>query len=159
MIGGIVLTIFALYTAQAVLIPLVLAVLLSFLLAPLCERIEHWRVPRVLAVVGVMLAVLTIMLGIAGTLFTGANSLLDNLPLYQRNAVAKIDRLDFSGSGLFDKFREAQQLAEDAQDQLVGAGDLPEEGDADFIGPDRPMVIGGDAATGGGARGGRSGRS
>ena len=34
----------ALYLAKGVLVPLTLAVLLSFLLSPVCDRLERWRV-------------------------------------------------------------------------------------------------------------------
>ena len=41
----------ALYLAKGVLVPLTLAVLLSFLLSPICDRLERWRVGRIPAVV------------------------------------------------------------------------------------------------------------
>ena len=48
------LVIATLYLAQAMLLPLALAVLFSFLLSPLVSRLEHWRVPRIPAVVAVV---------------------------------------------------------------------------------------------------------
>jgi predicted PurR-regulated permease PerM len=46
-LGGIVA---ALYFARDVLVPIALAVLLSFVLAPLVRRLQSWRFPRVIAV-------------------------------------------------------------------------------------------------------------
>src|SRR4029079_1977409 len=47
------LVIVTLYLAQAMLLPLALAILFSFLLAPLVSRLEHWGLPRIPAVVAV----------------------------------------------------------------------------------------------------------
>ena len=46
----IVTTVAALYFAQAVLIPMAIAVLLAFVLAPAVDWLERWRVGRIGAV-------------------------------------------------------------------------------------------------------------
>src|SRR6185436_10594147 len=53
--AGFVLVVACLYWAQIVLIPVALALLLTFMLAPVVSRLERWRVPRALAVVAVVL--------------------------------------------------------------------------------------------------------
>ena len=56
-----VVAIAALYFAKEVLLPLALAILLSFLLAPLVTRLEKWgsrRIPAVLVVVAVAFSAL-----------------------------------------------------------------------------------------------------
>ena len=53
----------ALYLAKGVLVPLTLAVLLSFLLSPLCDRLERWRFGRIPAVLVTALLAFT-MLGV-----------------------------------------------------------------------------------------------
>ena len=45
-VGGIVA---ALYFGREVLVPIALALLLSFVLAPLVRRLQAWRFPRVIA--------------------------------------------------------------------------------------------------------------
>ena len=62
--AGAVLVIVVLYWAQAVLVPIALAALLSFVLAPPVSWLERWlgRVPAVLTVVTLVFVVL----GIAG---------------------------------------------------------------------------------------------
>src|SRR3954468_16382231 len=47
---GVVIAVAALYFARDVLIPFALAMLLTFLLAPLVRRLERVRMPRVAAV-------------------------------------------------------------------------------------------------------------
>lgn len=58
---AVITAITALYVAKTILLPLAMAILLSFLLTPLADRLERWYVPRiaaVLAVVGISFAVL-----------------------------------------------------------------------------------------------------
>ena len=50
MLASIAIVVAALYLAKGVLVPLTLAVLLSFLLSPVCEWLERHRVPRIPAV-------------------------------------------------------------------------------------------------------------
>ncbi len=54
----------SLYFAREVLIPLALAVLLSFLLAPLVSRLERWKIPRVPAVLLVAAFTIAVLGGI-----------------------------------------------------------------------------------------------
>ena len=62
--AGIVLIVFVLYWAQAVLVPVALAVLIAFVLAPPVTWLERWlgRVPAVLIAVTLVF----IVLGLAG---------------------------------------------------------------------------------------------
>ena len=46
-VGGMVA---ALYFGREVLVPIALALLLSFVLAPLVRRLQSWRFPRIIAV-------------------------------------------------------------------------------------------------------------
>ena len=48
--ASVALVLAGLYLAQEVLVPLALAILLSFLLTPLVQMFERWRFPRGLAV-------------------------------------------------------------------------------------------------------------
>jgi predicted PurR-regulated permease PerM len=73
------LLIAALYVGRELLIPLALAGMLSFILAPLVRRLEHWSLPH-----GVSVAlVIAVLLGVlfAGTTFIGGQvtQLLDDL--------------------------------------------------------------------------------
>jgi hypothetical protein len=45
----------ALYFGREVFVPIALAILLSFVLAPLVRLLQRWRVPRALSVIGVAL--------------------------------------------------------------------------------------------------------
>lgn len=83
----------ALYFAKQILLPIALAVLLSFLLTPLANRIEQWRVPRIPAVI-LVVAVAFAVLGGLGWVVTGELVELSNeLPSHRRQIVEKIQAL------------------------------------------------------------------
>ena len=87
--AGCVLVIVVLYWAQAVLVPIALAVLLTFVLTPPVSWLERWlgHVPAVLAAVTLVF----IVLGLAGWgLARQMDHLADDLPTYRVNILAKI---------------------------------------------------------------------
>ena len=82
-----------LYFAKAVLIPLALTLLLSFLLAPLVVRLMRWHFPRGIAVIASVMFAFTVI-GVVGWLVTVQTmQLIDRLPKYQDNLHAKITSL------------------------------------------------------------------
>jgi predicted PurR-regulated permease PerM len=82
-----------LYLAQEVLIPLALAVLLSFLLAPAVRRLEQWNLGRIPSTVIVAFLGFGVILGIGAIAATQAVSLAAKLPEYRHNIVEKIHAL------------------------------------------------------------------
>jgi predicted PurR-regulated permease PerM len=88
-----------LYVGQEVFVPLALALLLTFTLAPIVGYLRKRHVPKIAAV---LLAVATAFLVIAafGVIVAGqVANLADNIPTYQRNLVAKVHTLSQAGSG------------------------------------------------------------
>src|SRR3954467_4988926 len=82
-----------LYLAKEVLIPLALAILLSFMLAPAVRRLEQWKLPRLAATLIVALFAFAVVFGIAGVAASQAVSLGAQLPEYRQNIVKKIRAL------------------------------------------------------------------
>lgn len=79
-----------LYLARDVLIPLALAILLSFLLAPLVRRLEHWRLGRIGSTL-VAVAIAFVLIGGIGWLAARqALSLAAKLPEYRENIAEKL---------------------------------------------------------------------
>lgn len=96
--AGTVLVIVVLYWAQAVLVPIALAVLLSFVLAPPVTWLERWlgRGSSVIVVVTLVFAVL----GLAGWgLMRQLDNLAADLPSYRANIAAKIADVRGAGKG------------------------------------------------------------
>jgi predicted PurR-regulated permease PerM len=87
------LVVAALYLGRDLLVPLVLAVLLAFVLAPLARLLRRIGLPRVLAVI---LSVLTGVAAIAAVLVVVVRQLAllaAELPRYAENLSAKLERL------------------------------------------------------------------
>jgi predicted PurR-regulated permease PerM len=95
----IVVVIGTLYFAREVLIPIALAVLLTFLLAPLVLRLQRWglsRIPAVILIVTLAFAAI----GAVGWLVAGqVMSLSSALPQYKQNIIAKVQALRGSVGG------------------------------------------------------------
>jgi predicted PurR-regulated permease PerM len=88
-LAGLVLIAACLYWAQAVFIPLALAILLTFLLSPLTSALQR-RISRVPAVIVVMALLLTTVGSVGYVLMTQVVSLGLDLPKYETNIKEKI---------------------------------------------------------------------
>lgn len=119
--AGGVLVIVVLYWAQAVLVPIALAILLSFVLAPPVNWLERWvgRVPAVLMVVTLVFVVL----GLAGWgLARQMSNLAQDLPRYRVNILMKI--ADVRGAGKGGTVEMLQETIEGIKTDL-GKSDAP----------------------------------
>ena len=86
-----VVVIGALYFTREVMIPITLAVLLSFVLAPLVGRLRHlglWRVPSVLLAVVLALGIIVMLAGVIGLQVA---QLANQAPAYSYTVQKKID--------------------------------------------------------------------
>ena len=107
----------ALYFAREILIPLSLAVLLTFLLTPLITRLERWlgRIGAVLAVV----ALIFTATGAAGYVLTQQLiDLVKNVPTYKVNIQTKLRSFQTTKGGAFSKFADT---IDELKQELPGA--------------------------------------
>jgi predicted PurR-regulated permease PerM len=106
-----------LYVGKDILIPLALAALITFLLAPLVRRLERW-LGRFVAVLLAVLMLFALIGGVGWMLTTQVVDLAAKLPDYQANIEAKIRAFRLPTGGTFARFTHSlQQL----QEQLPGA--------------------------------------
>jgi predicted PurR-regulated permease PerM len=82
-----------LYFGREVLVPVALALLMSFALAPPVRMLQWWRVPRTLAVIVVVLAAFTAIFGLTALMVSQVNQLAGELPRYQTTLRDKIQSL------------------------------------------------------------------
>lgn len=112
--GIAALAIAALYFGRPVLVPLALALLLSFMLNPLVMRLKRWGVPKVLSVVAVV--AMTLMVLSVGGWFVGneARDLSAQLPSYQSNIRAKLRNLrsQIRAPGMFEGARKTLDVVQ-----------------------------------------------
>jgi predicted PurR-regulated permease PerM len=121
---GLALVLGFLYWAKPVLIPLALAILLTFLLTPAVGWLQRRHIGRVPAVVLVTFAAMATMFGIAWAVTQQVTSLIDTYPRYERNITAKIASLrDRGRDGVVDKVQAlAQRIASELERDPVDEG-------------------------------------
>jgi len=114
--GNIVLIVASLYWAQAILIPVALAILLTFLLSPVAgalERIVFGRLPSVILIVVLTFSLLG---GIGWIVTLQFGSLANELPTYRKNIRQKIADIREAGKG--GALEKVQKTAEDVQEEF-----------------------------------------
>ena len=113
--AGGVLIVVVLYWAQAVLVPLALAILVTFVLTPPVTSLQRWvgRVPAVLLVASLVFA----LLGLAAWGLTRQmNQLVEDLPGYRANIREKI--ADVRGVGKGSAVEKLQDTLEEIKIEL-----------------------------------------
>lgn len=98
-------TVAALYLGRDVLIPLALAILLSFALGPLVTWLYRRGLPRVPSVLTVMLLVTFLLVGFAALVASQLTHLAQQLPTYEQNLRLKARELAAAapGGGIIDR--------------------------------------------------------
>ena len=117
----------AVYFARDVLIPLALAVLISFVLAPMAHALRRIGVPRAPAVIAVALVSFGAILGVGALGTSQISQLAENLPEYQQHIRDKIRDLRGSttGSGAVSK---ATSVIDDIGKEISGSKPVPPVG-------------------------------
>ncbi len=110
-----------LYFAQDVIIPIALAVLLSFVLSPVAQWLERIGLPRVLAGVLTTVVAVAALSGLAYVVGNQFLGLAQDLPHYKDNLRSKIRPLGkpLSG-GLNETARTVKELADELQEPQRG---------------------------------------
>jgi predicted PurR-regulated permease PerM len=112
-----VVVVAALYLAREVLVPITLAVLLSFVLAPLVELLRRIYVPRVAAVLLSVVTALGIILALGGLIGMQLANLATDLPRYQHTMEEKVRAVQAITIGQLSQVvdRLGRQLPQSAQ--------------------------------------------
>ena len=102
----LLLSVATLYLGREFLIPIALAILISFLLAPLVWRLEKWRLGRIGSVLAATVLAFAVI-GLLGTIVAGQLiDLAEKLPSYKDNLHAKIVNLRAPSTGPFSRAAE-----------------------------------------------------
>ena len=130
----------ALYFAKAILLPLALAILLTFVLAPLVRLFESWSLGRIPSVVIVVVSAILVIFGIGSFIGGQVAQLAEKLPQYQFIIQHKVQTASSAVSGgtleQFSKFldrlnKEIGIKNRDTGDSgSVGTGSKPGGSDA-----------------------------
>ena len=116
LIGAIVIA--GLYVGREVLLPLALAILLSFVLTPPLLALRRIKVPRVVAVGLVVTAAFAIILALGWLMSREATNLAADLPNYRATLSAKIESLR-AGTGESKVLKQAGEVLSQLQAELA----------------------------------------
>ncbi|MCP3406059.1 AI-2E family transporter [Bradyrhizobium sp. CCGB01] len=83
----------ALYVGREIFVPIALAVLLSFVLAPFVIRLHSWRIPRTASVLVVVFFGFAIIFSLGGLMVSQATRLAAKLPQYQQTLSDKVESI------------------------------------------------------------------
>jgi predicted PurR-regulated permease PerM len=106
-LAGLLVAAGVLYLARDVLIPLALAILASFLLAPVVGRLEHWRLGRIPSTLVAVAVAGALIGGVGYVAAREALSLAAKLPEYRENIREKARALRAPDDGALGKAAEA----------------------------------------------------
>ena len=124
-----VVTVAALYFARDILLPLAMAILLSFLLAPLVKRLEKWGARRVPAVVIVAIVSFGLIATLGYVLALQIYDLGNRLPEYKINIIAKVELLRGTEEELLKAVNKTIETVEQKVSHKVAPKDLAGEPD------------------------------
>jgi predicted PurR-regulated permease PerM len=124
---------FCLGIAQEVFIPIVSAMLLTFVLSPIVERLQRWRFPRVVAVVMTVALVVSVLSGVGWLLASQVTTLAADLPQYRSNLTAKVRELRRVGKSA--SLEKAQSTVKEV------IGELQKDGAAPARKTPQPVVV------------------
>jgi predicted PurR-regulated permease PerM len=113
-----------LYFGREIIIPIAMAILLSFVLAPLVGLLQRIRVPRGLAVVSVVMFAFAVIFATGSLLATQLTQLAGDLPRYQSTITEKIQsfRETTAGRGTLER---ASGMLKDLSKELDKPKDAP----------------------------------
>ncbi len=110
---SIVIIVYMAYLLQGVIVPFIIAGLLSFLLYPLCQFLENIRIPRILAIV---LCIVVMAAVVAGFLYVSYTQIVKLESLFPQIETKVLLWLDQGAAFLDKQFALDQfQLAQEAQ--------------------------------------------
>ena len=100
-----VIFVMTLYYGRDIVIPIALAILLSFVLAPLVGLLQRTRIPRGIAVVSIVILAFALLFALGSLLATQLTQLASELPRYQSTITEKIQlfRETTAGRGTLER--------------------------------------------------------
>jgi predicted PurR-regulated permease PerM len=118
----VVLIIASLYWAQAVLIPVAVSILLTFLLTPVADSLERLGLGRVFSVILIVILAFSFLAAVGGVVTLELTSVANELPIYRNNIEQKI--ADIRGAGKGGALEKVQKTAEEVKKELQKKDEL-----------------------------------
>ena len=136
------LAIAALYVGREIFVPVALAVLLSFVLAPFATQLQRWKLPKTLSVFVVVFLGFSVIFSMGGLMVSQASRLAGDLPSYQQTLRDKIESIRglTGGSGTLER---ASNVLKELKTELQNseAGNSPTPGNLLRQPGDKPIPV------------------
>jgi len=132
MLASIAVVVAALYLAKGVLVPLTLAVLLSFLLSPVCDWLERRRLGRIPAVLTTVVVGFAVLGLATWTAVVQMTELAPRVPEYQKNIQAKLHSVNATLSAALNKVTKTAEEAGQDFPSDVPAGESGRHSDPSY---------------------------
>ncbi|RYE32406.1 MAG: AI-2E family transporter [Hyphomicrobiales bacterium] len=134
------LIIAALYLGREVFVPVALAILLSFVLAPVVKLLQKLKLPRSVAVISVVALAFAMLAGLTMAMISQATQLAGDLPVYQSTIREKIGSLKGAtpGSGVLSR---AADVLQDLGKELDGRKEIAPPHPRAPAGETRPIPV------------------
>jgi predicted PurR-regulated permease PerM len=136
------LVIAALYVGREIFVPVALAVLLSFVLAPFATQLQRWKLPKTLSVFVVVFLGFSVIFSMGGLMVSQASRLAGDLPRYQQTLRDKIESIRglTGGSGTLER---ASNVLKELKTELQNseAGNSPTPGNLLRQPGDKPIPV------------------
>lgn len=147
-VATVVAAVAALYFGREVFLPIAIALLLTFALAPMVSALKRVGIPRLPAVIASVLGAFTVLALFSFIVATQVSELAQNIPQYQANILTKVRSLKETGvgggiiarlSGVIE--RVGQEF--DRQDSSTPAADKPprEPVPVEIVARERPLQV------------------
>jgi predicted PurR-regulated permease PerM len=143
-VAVLVVVVGALYLGSEILIPLALAILLSFALAPIVIRLRRWGLGRIPSVLAVVLLLIIALAGLGSIVATQVADLATNLSTYEWNLRTKIRelRIAIPTGGVIertsDMLRDLRQELQEATQPHGAEGEASPAGEGE---PVKPVLV------------------
>lgn len=134
-LGSVILVIATLYWAQKVLIPVALAVLLCFILAPFVNVLHRRGLNRSVSVIIVVTLGLMIVSGLAGVITLQLGRLVEELPQHKHNIATKITDLREATRGTY------MEKVQDLTREVTSAWSKDESAGKDLVEASTPLEV------------------
>ena len=131
----------ALYVGKEVFIPLVLAVLLSFVLAPPVNFLRRWYVPRVPAIIVTVLLALGVLLAIGGIIGLQLADLGGHMSEYRATMQAKVSGLQTGILGRASALIHRASVAIDNDSNTQGGRPAPSAKSDPSAPKEKPLLV------------------
>ena len=140
-LASIGVVIAALYLAKGLLVPLTLAVLLSFLLSPVCDWLERLRLGRIPAVLVTAMLAFSVLGVVAWMSVVQMIDLAPKMPEYQHNIQAKLSSANRYVSAALSKVTQGISPDDSQAERIDESRDRPERPYAVRVIPSPPSPI------------------